>query len=349
MRDPSVTYNGDARDTHRIAEWAVGSDIADRETPQPVDAVVLTARDTCELPEPPASDELLGALLVRGNRLVLGAHTGHGKTSLSTALARAVTEELELLGYTGGGGRALFIDAEQGLRTVKKRLREAGLDQSERVDILRVPDGLELDSNAAHIQLITEILAAGDYALVIADPLYKLHAGDSNEERAAVDLMRRFDRWREEHRFAFVLPVHCRKPPVGAKFTMHEFFGSSAYLRGAEVVVGLERVRDGYSRLHFFKDRDGDLPVGTKWGLLFDREAGFRRDPDDGAPKQTAGDKIRDLLAAQPGMTEAQIIEAYGYAERTVRKALKQLGATSIRPGKTAPMLWELTDEDPPE
>ena len=53
-------------------------------------------------------------------------------------------------------------------------------------------------------------------------------------------------------------------------------------MRGAEVVLGLQRVRDGYAKLHFLKDRDGDLPIGAAWGLLFDREQGFRRDPNDG-------------------------------------------------------------------
>ena len=308
----------------------------------PERARLLTAAATCALPDPPQSDELLGPLLMRGYRLVLGAHTGHGKTTFAMALVRAVTERQELLGFTGAGGRALFIDAEQGLRTIKRRLREAELHESEHVDVLRVPDGLELDRNDAQIEHLQEILATGAYSVVIADPLYKLHAGDSNEERAAVNLMRRFDRWREQHRFAFVVPVHCRKPPPGAKFTMHEFFGSSAYLRGAEVVLGLQRVRDGYTQLHFFKDRDGDLPTGSKWGLLFDREQGYRRDPEDGAPKQTTADKIRELLEQRPGLTQAQIAEATGRSERTVREALHKLGAKPTQPGPREPTLWDL-------
>ena len=102
---------------------------------------------------------------------------------------------------------------------------------------------------------------------------------------------------------------------------MHEFFGSTAYLRGAEVVLGLQMLRDGYSRLHFFKDRDGDLPLGEAWGSLFDRESGYRRDPDDGKPKQTAAHKVSELLQVDPGMTIAQLVEASGYAERTVKDA----------------------------
>jgi hypothetical protein len=306
---------------------------------------LATARELCALPDPPASEELLGPLLMRGNRLVLGGHTGEGKTTMALAIARAVALEGDFLGWRGAGGRVLVIDAEQGLKTIKRRLREAGLEGCEAIDYVRVPDGLGLDSNEDDVAAVEALLAAGDYALVLADPLYKLHAGDSNDERQAVALMKRFDGWRERYGFALLLPVHLRKPPVGAKFTIHEFFGSSAYQRGAEVVIGLQRVRDGYSRLHFFKDRDGDLPVPAAWGLLFDRESGFRRDPDDETPKQTAPEVIAELLRAQPEMTERQLVEASGYTDRTVRDTLKKLQASERRPGAQGEKLWSLDDE----
>jgi energy-coupling factor transporter ATP-binding protein EcfA2 len=315
----------------------------------PVELAAPTSKELHMLPDPPQSEELLGSLLVRKMRLVLGGHTGEGKSTFALALARAVTEQSDFLGFTGGGGRALIIDAEQGLKTIKRRLREAGLAESEQIHWLRVPDGLALNSNDQHAGALEAVFDSEEYTLVVADPLYKLHTGDSNAEREAVDLMKRFDAWRDRYGFALVLPVHCRKPMVGAKFTMHEFFGSSAYLRGAEVVVGLQRLSDGYSRLHFFKDRDGDLPVGESWGLIFDREQGFRRDPDDGKAKRTAADQIRELLAEEPGLTEEQLNARTGYAERTIRRALRDIGAESIRPGSTGQKQFELpsTEELP--
>jgi hypothetical protein len=285
---------------------------------------VISARDLCALPDPPASEELLGPVVVRGQRTIIGAHTGEGKTTLTIAIARAVTAREQLLEWHGSGGRALVLDAEQGLKTIKRRLREAGLADSTDVDYIRVPDGLSLDSNEQDIAEVEQILAAGGYALVAADPLYKLHTGDSNAEREAVDLMRRFDGWRERFRFNLLLPVHCRKPVPGTRFTIHDLFGSSAYVRGAEVVLGLQRVADGYSKLHFLKDRDGDLPIGAKWGLLFDRDQGFRRDPKDGK-RETALDKVRELREADPTLTPAQLVEASGYSERSIRGALSAL------------------------
>jgi hypothetical protein len=257
---------------------------------------VLSARELCALPDPPEDEQVLGQLLRRGQRLVLGAHTGEGKTSMALQIVRASTAKGEFLDWRGCGGRVLVLDAEQGLRTVKRRLREAGLDECGDVDYVRVPDGLALDSDERDVAEAEQVLEQGNYTLVVADPLYKLHTGDSNAEREAVDLMRRFDGWRERFGFALLLPVHCRKPVPGMKFSIHDLFGSSAYVRGAEVVLGLRRVSDGYAKLHFLKDRDGDLPIGASWGLLFDQEEGFRRDPNDGVVRDLR-EELLELLA----------------------------------------------------
>jgi hypothetical protein len=283
-----------------------------------------------------------------GSRLVLGGHTGEGKTTFALQLVTAVATGGEFLGWKAKQGRVLVIDAEQGLRTIKRRLREAGLAESDAVDYLRAPDGLRLDADDGEHGQVEERLAAGGYAVVLADPLYKLHAGDSNDERQAVDLMRRLDGWRDRYGFALILPVHCRKTPLGAKFSLQEFFGSTAYLRGAEVVVGLQRVRSGYSFLHFLKDRDGDLPIGERWGLLFDREHGFRRDPDDEKPKQTCAEVVRELLEARPGLTRTQLMDESSFKEGTVDKALKKLGAEDTRPGSQGEKLWTLPREANP-
>ena len=286
---------------------------------------VATAAAFCAQPETASGEELLGAWVIRGYRVVVGGHTGEGKTTLALAIVRAIVTGGELLGFTGSGsGRALVLDAEQGVKSLKRRLREAGLDSRDDVDVIRVPDGLELDSDPRHIAEVERVLAAGLYSIVLVDPLYKLHSGDSNAEREAVDLMRRFDGWRERFNFTLALPVHCRKPIPGMKFSIHDIFGSSAYVRGAEVVVGVQRLRDGYSKLHWLKDRDGDLPIGTSWGMLFSRDDGYRRDPSDGK-KETTADKVRELLAADPTLTNAQLETALKVTERTIRRARHEL------------------------
>ena len=284
---------------------------------------VKSARDLCATTDPPGADELLGPLLRRGQRLVLGAHTGEGKTVMTLQMVRATTEGEEFLGWQGVGGvRALIIDAEQEEFSIRGQLRDLGLDRSEAIDYLCVPDGLALDQDSKHLSDLEQILARGKYEIVVADPLYKLHRGDSNDERAATDLMRVLDSWRSKFGFALPMPVHARKPQQGkSSLTIHDLFGSSAYVRGAEVVVGLQLVRDGYSRLHFLKSRDPGLPVRERWGLLYERERGFRRDPATDTPPTEQ--RLRELRGADPTVTQAKAAEALHVHETTVRRYWK--------------------------
>jgi len=283
----------------------------------------ISARELCAI-EPPDDEQLLGPLLVRGQRLVIGAHTGQGKTTLSLQALAAVVHERDFLGYPGAGGRALIIDAEQGLRSIQRRLREAGVDASDQIDVIRAPEGLLLDGDEGQRRALESQIRDGGYDVVLADPLYKLHGGDPNDSREAVALMRYFDHLRDTYQFAFMLPVHCRKPPpIGARFTMHEFFGSGAYGWGAEVIIGIQMLRVGYSRLHWFKDRDGDLPIGQTWGLLFDRDSGYRRDPADQQKRQTSAERVVEILQGTPGRTVEDIAEETKLAIRTIKAALK--------------------------
>lgn len=291
-------------------------------------------------------EELLGPLCVRGQRVVVGGHTGAGKSTLTLAMSKAIAHKEELLGWRGAGGKVLIVDLEQGLRTLKRRIAEAALDESEDVDVLRLPEGIALDSDVPRREELHEIVAGGGYAAVALDPLYKAHGGDSNDERAMVDLMRILDGWRAEHGFALLIPMHMRKPPpAGGTLTMHDIFGSSGLVRGAEVVVGLERLSPGMSRIHFWKDRDGDLPVGEKWMLTFDREQGYQR----AVAKEKAVDAVAFLLADEPRLTSAQIAEKTGFAPRTVKKALQDLRAVGETMGNRNERLWSLPADEAEE
>jgi AAA domain len=291
---------------------------------------VISLSELMATPDADEHDYLLGPLMLKGSRIVVGAHTGEGKTTWGLQALGAILRAEEFLGWKGSGNgtRALVLDAEQGRRTVKRRFVEAGLHElSEKIDLIHEPDGLSLDSSARHVQEVESILASGRYDVVFADPLYKLHRGEANDERRAVDLMRLFDSWRERFGFALVLPMHCRKPQAGQKFSIHDILGSSGYTRGAEVVVGLQRVSRGYAFLYWWKDREGDLGcLNERWGLLFDQERGFRRDPKD-LDRTPTRERVRAALFDRPGMLIDELREAVGAKQATIRTALEDIGA----------------------
>jgi hypothetical protein len=249
---------------------------------------VLSAPEVMRLPEPNADGYLLGPLIFRGYRIVIGGHTGHGKTTLVMHMvASAVngTDFLDSHWHGRGGLKALIVDVEQGTKSIKRVLREVGLESNPNVKYLRVPDGLALDTDEDAINFMEKTFLEGQFDVVVADPLYKLSRGDANDAQAATELCRRFDAWRDRFGWALLIPQHCRKPAARAALSPHDLFGSSAYLWGAEVVLGIERpqtAEDGaFSMFHMWKDRDGEIaetmPVNSRWGLMFDRLTGFHR------------------------------------------------------------------------
>src|SRR5262249_12463906 len=168
---------------------------------------VRTARELDALPEPDASDLLLGPLVIRGARTILVADTGHGKTTIALQFVGAVLTGAESLGYTGAGiGPVLIVDLEQGIRSIKRSLRDAKLSDRADVLYLAVPDGLALDSEERERTELEQIVQAHRPVVVIVDPYYKAHRGDANEERAIVDLMRYLDRLRAKYGFALLMP-----------------------------------------------------------------------------------------------------------------------------------------------
>jgi hypothetical protein len=256
---------------------------------------VLTAPEVMALPDPDEAGYLLGPLIYQGYRIVIGGHTGHGKTTLTMHMVASAIKGEDFLDpewHGRGDLRALIVDVEQGTKSVKRVLREVGLDRNPNVRYLRVPDGLALDSDEDAVRMMEKIFVAGHFDIVLADPLYKLGQGDMNDARAADRLMRRFDDWRERYGFSLLLPMHCRKPNDRQGLSPHDLFGSSAFQWGAEVLLGVERKSDTMTWLHWWKDRDGevaenDASIGSHWEVRYERGKGFRR-------------YIRERVAATP-------------------------------------------------
>jgi hypothetical protein len=293
---------------------------------------VMAANEILELPDPDEGQQLLGPLVVRQGRLMVGADTGAGKTTFLLRMVKALVDGGEFLDWQAEGGlRVLIIDAEQNVRSIKRGLREVKLERGGAVDYLTVPDGLQLDKRPDARAALEHVLANGNYDVVVADPLYKLHDADSNDERAAVNLMRIFDAWRVQFNFSLLMATHTRKKPAldNGQFSMHSLFGSGAWIRGAEVVIGLERVGDGFSRLYLFKDRDGDLPVGERWNLGFSREEGFWR-KDDGDEEARSRTQVRDALKEREKLTLAELCSITGASKSAVRRAVQQLEALHV-------------------
>lgn len=279
-------------------------------------ALMLTARAMSARPAPSRALQVVGPLMQRGMRTTIGAQTGEGKTTLAFQAIRSLVHRepfLDEAWVPPSPGKALIVDLEQGEETVKLRLREAGLGDTDRVDVLWQPAGLALDSNQADQALLYETLKRGGYDLVLIDPLYQMHRGNPNDERTAADLMRLLDGWAREFNCSMVIPMHARKPhpQAGKQFTIHDIAGSGSWNRNAVFVMGLQLMSPGSSRLHFFKDRlgsEGSPAIGSHWWLSFNRESGFARTHKE--DRDSLHRTLNAMLDTDRGATEDELVAA---------------------------------------
>lgn len=289
---------------------------------------IKTAREVCEIPLP--EGESVWGPVWPGYRLIIAGNPGQGKTTFCFAVVRAVAHGETFLDWQGCGGRVLVIDTEMGLRSVQKALTKSGLDDSDVVDYARVPDGLELDSSPAQLEWLNHEITERQPVMVVIDPLYKAHGGDSNDERQMIDLMRKLDKLRDAHGFVLVIPMHLRKTdPRQPDFGLNDVFGSGAFTRGPEVVLGIRKKHPGASRLLFLKDRDGDMSGAEAWNLSYSPADGFERDKDDEIPVPVQ--IARAFLVNGDGvMTLDQIAAAIGSSRKTARDHLAGMMADGL-------------------
>ncbi len=286
----------------------------------------LKASEFLELPEP-EGNELLGPVVLRSGRTIVGGDSGHGKTTLAYAMISAIVAGTELLGWQGAGlGPALIIDLEQGVRSIKRGIRNAEL--GDEVFILNLPDGLALDQNPGELLRLEEAIVTLEPTVISLDPYYKAHRGDANEERAVTDLMRNLDRLRSEYSFALLLPAHVRKEQQASgarKLTLGDIAGSGAISRGAEIVIALERLSHGTARLRFLKDREGDLEVGDYLELNYSHEEGFTIDE-----KRSSSQSIEGAIMGVESsgwMTAKEWCKTVGFRETETKRVLERLAA----------------------
>lgn len=297
----------------------------------------MTAAALNQLPDD-AGESLLGPLVRRGERLLVGAATGEGKTTFVMQMVAAVVKGTPFLDWTGIGGKVLVIDAEQSRSDLKRLCRENALEESVDLSFVHVPDGLMLQKAQSEREQLEAIIREGRFDMVVADPLYKLTMGANlNDQAQSVALMQYFDHLRIEHHFNLTVPVHCRKPPPKAAFTINEIHGAGSWTWGAETVIGLQLEKEGFTLLHFFKSRAGKasgLPVRGWWGLSYSTELGFMRTSKTSASKgkidvTEARDELKKILrdAGTAGMRMEDMARQLGKSTSSVSRTLKEMGS----------------------
>lgn len=235
--------------------------------------------------EIPPPDWIVPDFLERGDRAILVAPEGVGKSMLARQIALCTTYGINWLNnkeIPGGGKNTLYIDLENPRNLVLKKskyihdnlvkmIQNTGIPPSKGVgSVILEPQGINILTQRDRARLEAAIDEARP-DLVLLGPLYKsfIDPGGQTSEAVIGQVVRFFDYLRTEYKFALWLEHH---PPMGESWTSRPMrpFGSSVWGRWPEFGLSMKPDLDnpgGYLMEMFRGARDErDIPLHMRRG-----------------------------------------------------------------------------------
>lgn len=212
-------------------------------------------------------DWVIPNLIERGDRLLLTAGEGVGKSTMLRQIAVAVSAGIHPWRLSQmEPKRVLLVDVENLERKVRREIRPllelVGRDYNPgNLGIEVRVGGMDL-SRASDQRWLGSKVSAFRPDLLVIGPLYQLHGapdkGDQGGEDNARRLSRTLDRLRERYGCALIMETHAPHGSMGTRDLRP--FGSSLWMRWPEFGVGLRRNRElgdrAFELIHWRGPRD---------------------------------------------------------------------------------------------
>jgi replicative DNA helicase len=243
-----------------IERWTAGeaSDAAD-------DAAEL---DDFLIEEEREYDWLIPGLIERGDRWILTAGEGDGKSTLMRQLGIQASSGIHPFTLADIDPlRVMLVDLENSEGQIRRKIRPLRLAAGDRYQrkpgmyIIARPGGIDLCGGDGPWLLERARHVQPD--MILTGPLYKLAAGDPTEERTARTVIDWLDRIRTTIGAAIVLEAHTPHGANGGRRPIRPY-GASLYMRWPEFGIFLSR--EGQLQ-HWRPGRDErEWPVALKRG-----------------------------------------------------------------------------------
>lgn len=205
---------------------------------------------------------LVPGLLERGERIVLTGAEGSGKSVLVSQFAATLCGGLHpftssVLGDGSQSIRVLVVDAENSEIQTRRRYRRMvrDVDRARQIYGLKPadwrnsffvecrPEGLDL-LKGRDVTWLEHAVSATAPDLLVLGPLYRLHAGNMNDEQQSRELVQVIDSVRVRHNTALITEAHPgHSTDVNGDRRMRPS-GSSLWMRWPEFGFGLRRSKD---------------------------------------------------------------------------------------------------------
>jgi hypothetical protein len=226
-----------------------------------------TLRVFLDEPEP-EYDWLIPGLLERGDRCIVTAGEGRGKSTLLRQIGVQVSKGIHPFTLDPiPPVRVALLDLENSRRHVRRKLRPLALtgpgEGDDRFIVSVVPEGIDLMHDKGRLAL-DDLIAATGPDLVIVGPLYKLASGDPKDEEQARAVSAVIDGHRGRYGCTFLIEAHQPYPTGGSRQRPLRPYGASLWSRWPEFGLALT---DRDELLHWRGARDErQWPAALKRG-----------------------------------------------------------------------------------
>lgn len=259
-------------------------------------------------------------LLERGDRCILTAGEGTGKSTLLRQIAIMCGAGIHpFRGTPMPPINVMVVDLENSKRQSRRKTRAMRIKVGKQLERDRVRfevrlQGLDL-TTPADVTWLSNAVGRYKPDLLITGPVYKLASGNPNDEESAKPVALAIDRIREEHDVAVLLEAHSAKAPAGQKRRPMEPYGWSGWMRWPE--FGIHLADDG-TLSHWRGQRDErDWPdlllKGGPWPWM---------PAQQGTPDERWAQIHSCLTAAGERLSNREIARRTGIAESSVRVLL---------------------------
>ena len=191
---------------------------------------------------PPKPPQLIGGILHKGCKMVLGGTSKSNKSWALLDMATSVASGVDWWGQPTKQAHVLYANFELQTWAICERLESiarakpglSGLGDNLSVWNLR---GRAADFSALRPEL-ERLLDREEYGLIIIDPVYKLLGGrDENSNGEVADLMNEFERLADRTGAAVVLAHHFAKGDSSAKGAIDRMSGAGAWGRDPDSLL----------------------------------------------------------------------------------------------------------------
>lgn len=261
--------------------------------------------------------------------VLISGHPGNYKSWVTLDIARCVSLGLNFLDkFEVKQGNVLFVDRENHLREVKKRLKKLQVSEDAPIFFFQA-DNFKID-NKRDFQSLLEVIKEKDIKLVVFDSFIRIHSSDENDSKQMSQILEQLKKIINVG--ANVIAIHhLRKENGYQKSSGNSIRGSTDILAFTDVAFTIKKGKEkGTIIFETIKLRNGIEPEPFEINLVEDGEhLSFQYSGEIKASQKNI-DEIKEaiisLLEEQNILSTPEIVNSLkDYKPQNIRTTLKIL------------------------